>query len=116
MTKSILTLTILILAVAAAGLPGRLQAQETYKAPTEKKESKRPAPSVTPFHGKLKGVDASANTIAVGALTVHVTSDTKVMKAGKPATLADGVVGEEVAGAYKKTESGQLTATTVRFG
>jgi len=64
----------------------------------------------------LKSVDSTAKTISVGALTVQITSETKIDKAGQPAMLQDGVVGEVVSGAYKKTEDGKLDATTVHFG
>ena len=35
---------------------------------------------------------------------------------GEPAALSDGVVGEPVRGAYKKTEAGLLEVVTVHFG
>jgi hypothetical protein len=69
-----------------------------------------------PFHGKLAAVDAQAMTLNVGTMVIHVAADTKITKAGQPATLADGVVGEPVSGAYLKAEDGQLNATMVRFG
>ena len=55
-------------------------------------------------------------TFTVGTLTLQVTSDTLITKDGKSATLADGVVGEQVSGAYKKTDDGKLNATSVHFG
>jgi hypothetical protein len=69
-----------------------------------------------PFHGKLAAVDAQAMTLTVGTMLIHVTADTKITKDGKPATLADGVVGEPVGGAYLKTDDGQLNATVVHIG
>jgi hypothetical protein len=68
-----------------------------------------------PFHGRLAAVDAKAMTLAVGTLVIQVTSDTKITKDGQPAILADGVVGEPVSGAYKKTDDGKLNATEVSF-
>jgi hypothetical protein len=113
MTKSILKLSLFgLLAIALTGMPAQLHAQES-NAPAEKKMKK---PAATPFHGKLKAVDKTAKTVSVGETTIQVTSETKIMKAGKPATLDDGVVGEDVAGAYKKAEDGTLNATSVRFG
>ena len=35
---------------------------------------------------------------------------------GAVAVLADGVVGEQVRGSYKKTDDGKLNAVTVHFG
>lgn len=114
MTKSIVKLSLFgLLAVALTGMPVKIQAQNTNAPAAEKKSRKS---GVTPFHGKLKTVDATAKTISVGETTIQITSETKIAKAGKPATLADGVVGEDVGGAYKKSEDGKLNAVSVRFG
>ncbi len=67
------------------------------------------------FNGKLSAIDKNAMTLTVGERTFEVTSETKITKNGQPATLADGVVGEMVGGAYKKGADGKLTATSVRF-
>ena len=109
MIKSILKLSLLgLLAVAVMGTPVALHAQE---APAAKKPA-RPVP----FHGKLKAIDNTAKTISVGEQTIQITSETKIIKSGKPATLADGAVGDEVAGAYRKNEEGKLDAMSLRFG
>lgn len=71
---------------------------------------------VLPFHGKLKAVDVAAETVSIGTRTFEINSDTIIIKDGKPATLADGVVGDETGGAYKKTEDGKLIITKLRFG
>lgn len=108
-------LSILVLCAAAiTGLPGQLCAIDT-QAPVENKETRK-KPAIMPFQGKLKSVDHSAKTISVGERVFQITSETKVSKDGKPAVLADAVVGEKVAGAYRKTEDGKLDATTVKFG
>jgi len=60
-------------------------------------------------------VDKTAKTIKVGERTFHVTSETRIMKAGKPATLDDAVVGEEVGGTYKEAD-GKLNAVSLRLG
>jgi hypothetical protein len=64
----------------------------------------------------LKALDKTAKTITYGETTLQVTSDTKIIKDEKPATLEDGVIGEPVSGTYKKNESGHSTATMIRFG
>lgn len=104
-----------LLAVALTGMP--VHAQST-NAPEKKVKHTSEAQKRTtmPFHGKLKAVDNTAKTISVGEMTIAVTSETKLSKEGKPATLADGIVGEEVSGAYKKAEDGKLTGVTIRFG
>ena len=61
-------------------------------------------------------MDKTAKTIKVGESIYQITSETKITKAGKPATLEDGVVDEPVSGYVKPTDDGKMTATTVRFG
>ena len=119
MIKSILKMGLLgLVATAIAGMPTQVWAQQTNKHEhaVGKPEAKANKSGVTPFHGKLKAVDKTAKTISVGETTVQITSDTKIMKTGKPATLEDGVIGEPVSGAYKKSTDGKLNATTLRFG
>jgi cellobiose-specific phosphotransferase system component IIB len=119
MIKTILKLSALsLLVLATAGMPSQLLAQNTNKAKAEKKETNSKKPATTPFHGKLKAVDKTAKTISVGEhdLVIQVTSETKLSKNEKPAVLDDGVIGEDVSGAYKKTDDGKLHATMVTFG
>jgi len=117
MTKSILKFTMLgLLAGAVAGLPVGAKAADTNAPAVEKKAPKTKKSSTLPIHGKLKAVDKTAKTISVGEQTIQITSEKKITKAGKPATLDDGVVGEEVSAVYKKGADGKLSATTVRFG
>ena len=77
---------------------------------TEKK------PVAGPFHGKLLALDQKAKTIMVGKRTFQITSETKIKKAGKPATLADGVVGEPGSGYVKPIANGKWMAVSVNFG
>jgi hypothetical protein len=115
MLKSILKNGVLtLLACTILSAPTHLNAQNDEMPAAEKKETR--SNRVTPFHGKLRTVDKDARTISVGELTIQVTSDTRIMKDGKPATLEDGTLEEIVAGAYRKTEDGKLQATMVRFG
>ena len=123
MLKSILKLGALSLLVAAiAGLPLQASAQTTNKPPTTKKSSTAKPDSAAkkkgahPFHGKLAAVDKTAKTIKVGESVYQITSETKISKAGKPATLDDGVVGDEVGGYVKPTDDGKMAATSLRFG
>jgi hypothetical protein len=68
------------------------------------------------FRGTVSAIDAKAMTLTVETRTFAITSDTKIIKDGKSATLADGVVGEQVSGTYKKTDNGKLTAISIHFG
>jgi hypothetical protein len=101
-----------LLAATLANAPSIVCAQD-MPAQAEKKE--RPKNGAQPFHGKLKSVDATARTITFGETTVQITDDTKLMKNGAPAKLEDAVVGESVAGTYRK-QDGKAIATMVRFG
>jgi hypothetical protein len=112
MNKSILKFGLLaLLAVAMTGTPVMLRAQNaTTNAP-----AKKPSRTI-PFRGKLAAVDNSEKTITVGKETIQITSETRISKAGKPATFQDGAVGDEVAGSYKKDADGKLNALSLRFG
>jgi hypothetical protein len=115
------SLAICLFAVAVATSP-QLLAQSTNKAPTEKKsstEKKEPAEkkqSPIPFHGNIVTLDKNARTLTIGKRMFFVTSDTKIFKSDKPATFADGVVGDYVTGSYKKGDDGRLVAHSVYFG
>ena len=123
MLKSILRVgAVSVLAAVIAGMPVQLLAQTTNKPAAAKKEapvkkdSAAKKKSAHPFHGNLAAVDKAAKTIKLGESVYQVTSETKITKDGKPATLNDGVVGEPVSGYAKPTSDGKMAATTVRFG
>jgi hypothetical protein len=114
----ITTLSLLAAAIIAVPMLS-CAADVSTNAPGSSGQTVTPKPgihSVIPFHGKVTAVDTNAMTLTVGNLTLQITSDTKISKDGKPAKLSDGVVGEQVRGAYKKSEGGKLNAVTVRFG
>ena len=108
-------------AVLIFGAQADLRAQTTNKTPTDKKASTEAtatekAAKPGPFHGKLAALDKFAKTITVGKRSFQITSETKIKKGGKPATLEDGVVGETVSGYFKPSADGKLIATTINFG
>jgi hypothetical protein len=111
-----------LLASAIATVPLQVLSQTTNKPPSEKKSSNQKKEATTkkkqgaPFHGALDSLDKVAKTITVGKRTFQITSETKIKKAGKPATLNDAVVGEDVGGYYHTGEDGKLNAVSVRFG
>jgi hypothetical protein len=111
-----------VLAAAIAGLPVQLLAQSTNKpaatkkSATVQKDSTAKKKSAHPFHGNLAAVDKAAKTIKLGQSVYQITSETKITKDGKPATLDDGVIGQPVSGYVKPTDDGKMAATTVRFG
>ena len=111
-----------MLGAVIAGQPAGVRAQTNAgpatagKSGAEHKETTAVKRSAGPFRGKLAAVDKVAKTITVGKRTFQITSDTRIMKGGKPAALADGVIGEPVSGGFKTAEGGKLVATKVTFG
>jgi len=105
-----------LLAAGMAVLPvaARAQGANTNAPPNQTMTPK--GHIAVPFHGKITAVDTKVMTLTVGNRTFQITSDTKISKDGQPATLSDGVVGEVVRGAYKKTDAGKLEALSVQFG
>ncbi len=119
MTRKIAKITTLSLfAAALVAMPVLSRAQDSNApaSPNQTAPAKPKKHSNPPFHGKLSAVDTNAMTLTVGTLTLQVTPDTKITKDGQPAVLADGVVGGQVRGSYKKTDDGKLNAVTVHFG
>ena len=113
MKKLILILTLAALA-ASSTLP--LVAADD-KTPAKKEAPAKDAPPrALPFRGKIGAVDKQAKTIKVGERTFHVTSDTKINKAGKPATLDDATVDEEVGGSYREGADKKLNLVSLRIG
>jgi hypothetical protein len=115
------SLAITVFAVAVATSP-RLLAQTTNKAPAEKKastEKKEPAEkkqASIPFRGNIVTMDKGARTLTVNKRVFQITSETKIFKSDRPATFADGAVGDYVTGSYKKSDDGKLIAHSVYFG
>jgi len=113
-----------LLTVALISAPNNLLAQPTNEVGSSAKAGHgtnqvtktEKKPAAGPFHGKLLGLDNHAKTIMVGKRTFQITSETKIKKAGKPATLADGVVGETVSGYVKPAAEGKWIAVSVNFG
>ena len=114
MLMGVTALAIASLPVQAADKPEKADGK-AKKETTEKSDSAKGgnANRAIPFHGKL--ASKTDTSITVGERTFQVTSETKIMKDGKPATLADGEVGKEVAGQYRE-QDGKLVAKMIRFG
>ena len=109
---------ILILAAAALATTSTLPLVAADNKPAEKKEApaKEAGPRSLPYSGKIVAVDKTAKTIKVRERTFHVTSDTKINKAGKPATLDDAAVGEEVGISYREDADKKLNLVSLRIG
>jgi hypothetical protein len=91
--------------------PAKASPNKAAKKATD--ENKRRA---TPFHGSLGAIDKTAKTITVGQRTFQITSETRIFKAGKPALLESGIVGEPVSGSYRRGTEGKLIAASVYLG
>ena len=112
MIKKILAIG--LVAAFAAGTTLTVQAQD--KKPEAAAEAKKDRP--TPFSGKINEIDKAAKTINIGKekkRTIQITDKTKIMKDGKPATLDDAKVGDEVGGSYRDN-GGKLEAGSLRIG
>jgi hypothetical protein len=115
------SIAITAITVTLAASP-ELLAQSTNKAPaekkstTEKKEQTEKKQAPIPFHGNIATLDKNARTLTIGKRIFQVTSDTKIFKSDKPATFADGAVGDYVTGSYHKTDDGKLIAHSIYFG
>lgn len=118
MRKTIVLLLVTSLLTAiAAGTSVRVCAAE--KAAPPAKAEKKKAVTAVPFQGKINALDKIAMTITLEGKektrTIFVTSKTKIMKDGKPATFDDARVGDEVAGQVRETD-GKLEAASIRLG
>lgn len=87
--------------------------------PPAKPKPKKPAKPT--YRGKLSALDKIALTLTVTvkekARTFQITSDTRFMKGGKPATMGDGVLNEEVTVVAKPAVKGRLQAAeSVLYG
>ncbi len=120
MKKSLLRIAVLsLLSAAIAFAPAQVNAQDKKKedSTAEKdapKEGKKKGEGL-PARGKVTAIDKTAKTVTVGERVFHVTSETRLMKAGKPATLDDAAVGEDVGIFYKK-DGEKMVALSMRFG
>ena len=91
-----------------------VQAEDKPAAPAEAKKD-RP----TPFNGKINEIDKTAKTISIGKekkKTIQITDKTRILKAGKTATLDDASVGVDVGGSYRENTAGKLEAISLRIG
>lgn len=111
--------TLAVAFVAALALTASVQAEPEKKKPEAAAEKKAEDPNGIPFRGKLTAVDTTAKTITVGGKekdrTFSVTSETRIKKDGKPATLADAKVGDEVGG-YGTKDGDKVTLKSLRIG
>lgn len=110
--------TILVIALFTLVAPALLvptAAAADSGAASEKKPAK---PRARPVTGKVDVIDSAMKTITLSGekkQVLHVTSETKMMKAGKPAMFSDIVVGEVIGGSVVEVD-GKLTLNSLRIG
>ena len=121
-------ISVMALALAGAGLVSGLsvtanaqtqdkatQSKPTQEKPSTKAPSTKPAEAVT-ITGLLTAGDASGLTVTDAQKADHkvaVTTDTKVTKAGKDATLADLKMNDKVTIVAAKSSDGSLIASSI---
>ncbi len=106
-----------LVTAALIALPAAVRAEDTAApATTETTPAKKKNADVTPYHGKVMAVDATASTITVGEDKLTVTTETKISKDGAKSKLADILVGDKVSGSYKKGADGKLNAVSIHDG
>jgi len=118
-TLRIAVLSLLAAVLAAGPTPGLAQEKKNDKATAEKKEApggERKKKGQPPLNGKVAAVDKNAKTVTIGNTTIQITSETRIEKGGKPATLDDVAVGEQAMARVRKTEDGKNLATNLRIG
>lgn len=73
-----------------------------------------------PFRGKIAAVDQEAKTITLRGKeknrVFQITDKTKIMKGGKPSSLAEARVGDEVGGQAQVAAEGKNEALSLRLG
>ena len=101
---------------AFLALPFFIQAaDQPAEAPKPEKKA-----SGMPFRGAVTAVDKAAKTITLGekekARVFQITSQTKIRKDKKPATLEDVLVGERVGGYARENTQGKMEVVTLNAG
>jgi hypothetical protein len=119
-----------VAALLAAALLAPLQAADTppknepaAKAKAEAGEAKgkrKGNPDRVRLGSRVKAVDDAGKTVTLAGRPkdhlVHITSETRLMKDGKPATFADIKVGEHAQGQGRRRADGNVDALSLRVG
>ncbi|MBI5387169.1 MAG: hypothetical protein HZA90_21075 [Verrucomicrobia bacterium] len=109
--KKIIALTLLC-AVAALGVSQTVAADAPATPPAPAKKANPAKGRAVPYKGEVAAIDQQAKTVTVGERVFQITSETRIRKQDKPATLADVKVGDQVTGQYRDV-NGKLEAASV---
>ncbi len=109
-------LGIAVLAGAVMALPFlALSADAPADAPKTEKKTRG-----MPFNGKVGAVDKATKTITLEGKekerVFQITSETRIRKDRKPATLDDVMVGERVGGFARENAEGKMEVVTLSAG
>ncbi len=112
MKNPLLQLTAALALAAFAFTATAAEKKEGEAAPEKKKRA-------VPYDGKISAVDKAAGTVTLAtknkSRTFVITSETKITKDGKPATLEVAKEGEEGAVSYVEKD-GKYMANSLRVG
>jgi hypothetical protein len=116
--KALLSILIAGTAGLAPALAGDTPAEAGRGTPPA---ATRPAKTrAFPFRGSITTIDRESGTLTLKgkekARQFRVTSGTRIIKDGQPATLADAKVGDEVGGQAQTTGEGIFEALSLRIG
>ena len=90
-------------------------AKPAAKPAPKKAEAKKPEGIA--FTGKVTATDKVNFTLTLTKDRVlHVTSETRIFKGGKPQVFDDVAVGDELSGQHKKGGAGELEALVINVG
>ncbi len=108
-------------ALAVAPLAAGTSAADTpVPAEAAPDAAKKKAAERLPFRGTIKSTDAAAMTVTLGGQqrdrVFHITSESRLTKAGQPAVFGDIKPGEEVGGQYRRRENGEMEILSLRVG
>jgi hypothetical protein len=106
-----------VIGLLASGITLQSRAADSDKPPA-KEETPAPRPRGVPYNGKVASVDKIAKTITLNGeknRVIQVTSKTRIMKDGKPATFDDATVGEKVGG-FAHQVGDKLEARSLNIG
>lgn len=116
MTKLGKALGAAMLCMGMLSSAGSIMAKQEQAMPTKEQKKKEPKADTTTLNGTVSAITDSAVTIVDSQKAEHtltVTSETKVMKAGKDATLADVKANDVVAIEAKKGEGDTWMAVKI---
>jgi hypothetical protein len=114
-----------LLAGMALGVaqPAHAQTKAPKADPKDAKKSKDDSNTTYPISGKIKAVNRATGAFSVpgapgekGDRVYYVSNLTRVTKMGRPATLADAVMGDDASGTARKLPDGRMEALILRLG